>query len=39
MMIAVIPAGQGPAITLGKETAGFDMNVSISFLRRDILVG
>lgn len=39
VMIAVIPTGWGPAITLGKETAGFDMYVSISFLRRDSLVG
>lgn len=39
MMIAVIPAGWGPAITVGGETAWFDTNVSVSFLRRDSLVG
>lgn len=38
-MIAVIPAGRVPAVTLGGETAWFDMNVSISFLRQDSLVG
>lgn len=39
MMIAVIPAGGAPAVARGGETAQFDMNVSISFLRRDSLVG
>lgn len=39
MMIAVIPAGWGPAIALGGEMAWYDMNVSVSFLRRDSLVG
>lgn len=39
MMIVVIPAGWGPAITFGGEMAGFEMNVSISFLRRDSLEG
>lgn len=38
-MIAVIPAGRAPAVTLSGETAWFDMNVSISFLRQDSLVG
>lgn len=39
MMIAVIPAGGAPAVARGGETAQFDMNVSISSLRRDSLVG
>lgn len=39
MLIAVIPAGRAPTITLSGEMAWFDMNVSISFLRRDSVVG